>query len=80
MESNGVRGKIHVSQQTADELIAHGKSSWLTPREDKIIAKGKGELQTYFVTVVGAKTVASKSTAGDTVDSDDEDPVDEIRV
>jgi class 3 adenylate cyclase len=49
MESNGVAGRIHVSQETMLELIAKGKSSWITPREDKIIAKGKGELQTYWV-------------------------------
>lgn len=51
MESNGVPNKIHVSQQTADALIARGRFHWLTPREGKILAKGKGELQTYFVTV-----------------------------
>jgi class 3 adenylate cyclase len=49
MESNGVKGRIHVSQATADALIAKGKASWLTEREDKIIAKGKGEMTTYFV-------------------------------
>ena len=49
MESNGVRGRIQVSQATADALIAKGKSHWLTPREDKVVAKGKGEMQTYFV-------------------------------
>jgi hypothetical protein len=49
MESNGIRGRIHVSQQTADELIASGKQAWILRREDKIVAKGKGELQTYFV-------------------------------
>ena len=51
MESNGVPGKIHVSQTTADELTAAGKGSWLTARPDKIVAKGKGEMDTYFVTV-----------------------------
>ena len=49
MESNGVRGRIHVSQQTADELIASGKRAWIYPREEKVVAKGKGELQTFFV-------------------------------
>ena len=39
MESNGQGGRIHVSQVTADLLVAAGKSSWITPREDKIIAK-----------------------------------------
>jgi class 3 adenylate cyclase len=49
MESNGERGRIHASQATADELIARGKSSWLVARQDKILAKGKGEMQTYWV-------------------------------
>merc|ERR1712157_557834 len=47
MESNGVKGRIHVSQTTADELEKSGKGTWLTPREDKIVAKGKGEMQTF---------------------------------
>jgi hypothetical protein len=42
MEHNGERGKIQVSQETADLLIAAGKSHWIRAREDKIIAKGKG--------------------------------------
>lgn len=50
MESNGVRGRIHVSEATRDELVAKGKGNWVTAREDKIVAKGKGEMQTYFVT------------------------------
>jgi hypothetical protein len=54
MESNGVKGRIHCSEATATALIAKGKESWLTPREDKIVAKGKGEMQTYFVVPVGS--------------------------
>jgi hypothetical protein len=27
-----------------------GKSSWVTHRPDKVVAKGKGELQTYWAT------------------------------
>jgi class 3 adenylate cyclase len=46
MESNGVKGKIHCSQTTADALISAGKTQWLTSRVDKITAKGKGEMQT----------------------------------
>jgi class 3 adenylate cyclase len=60
MEGNGMKGRIRVSQQTADELIAKGKSSWVTAREEKIVAKGKGELQTYWVNVrETSKSVAS---------------------
>jgi Adenylate and Guanylate cyclase catalytic domain len=59
MESNGMAHRIHVSQETADELIAKGKASWVSPREDKIVAKGKGELQTYWVSIrSGAASVA----------------------
>jgi hypothetical protein len=49
MESHGVANCIHVSQETASLLIGAGKEKWLTPREDKITAKGKGMLNTYFV-------------------------------
>jgi class 3 adenylate cyclase len=49
MESNGKKSRIHLSQETADLLINAGKQNWLIAREDKIIAKGKGELQTYWL-------------------------------
>jgi len=78
MESNGVRGRIHVSQATADALTARGKGNWLTPREDKIVAKGKGEMQTYFVTVsAGAGTVNTASVAES---SDGDGPEEEVAI
>lgn len=51
MESTGVPNQIQVSQETADLLTAAGKSCWLTPRKDRVVAKGKGELQTFFVSI-----------------------------
>lgn len=51
MESNGVKGRIQCSEELADLLIAHGKGKWLTQREDKIVAKGKGELTTYWLEI-----------------------------
>ncbi|CAB9499677.1 Receptor-type guanylate cyclase gcy [Seminavis robusta] len=64
MESNGVKGRIHCSEETARILRVAGKGSWLVPREDKIVAKGKGELQTYFIETTGIakSTVSSVST------------------
>jgi class 3 adenylate cyclase len=56
MESNGIAGRIQVSQSTADALILAGKAGWLTPREEKVVAKGKGEMQTYWI-----KTSSDKS-------------------
>lgn len=49
MESTGVPNKVQVSQETADLLTAEGKGNWLTQRKEPVIAKGKGELVTYFL-------------------------------
>ena len=49
MESTGTPRWIQVSQTTADALVLHGKQSWLIPRKEKVTAKGKGEMQTYFL-------------------------------
>jgi hypothetical protein len=62
MESNGVQGRIQVSQDTANLLIAAGKEHWLKEREIKITAKGKGELQTYFLQMdSGARSCQSST-------------------
>jgi Adenylate and Guanylate cyclase catalytic domain len=49
MESNSEKGRIMCSSKTAEILIAAGKSHWLTLREDLVYAKGKGQLQCYWV-------------------------------
>ena len=49
MESTGERGRIQVSQETGDLIMAAGKAHWLKPREERVVAKGKGELQTYWL-------------------------------
>jgi Adenylate and Guanylate cyclase catalytic domain len=49
MESNGRRNSIHVSVETADLLRGGGKGHWLVKRADRVIAKGKGELETYWL-------------------------------
>ena len=51
MESNGLPEKIHVSQDTANLLRQAGKGHWLCARKELVTAKGKGAMQTYFVTV-----------------------------
>ena len=57
MESNGMKGRIQCSQSTADALVAAGYSQWISPRQDKIIAKGKGEMNTYWVNVKADRNV-----------------------
>lgn len=49
MESTGIPGRVQCSQTTVDELIMAGKESWVRPRESTVVAKGKGEMQTYFI-------------------------------
>ncbi|CAB9500133.1 Receptor-type guanylate cyclase gcy [Seminavis robusta] len=49
MESNGTRNRIHISSETAELLKAGGKFHWLVKRTDKIVAKGKGEMETYWL-------------------------------
>ena len=51
MESTGVKDKIQVSEETADELRMKGYESWLRPREDHVLAKGKGYMQTYWLEI-----------------------------
>ncbi|KAL3916977.1 MAG: hypothetical protein SGILL_004926, partial [Bacillariaceae sp.] len=49
MESTGVAGRIQISESTAGLLEKSGKLTWFFPREDKVSAKGKGMLQTYWL-------------------------------
>lgn len=49
MESTGIRNQIHVSEETARLLTEAGKTYWLTPRKERVQAKGKGELTTFWL-------------------------------
>jgi 3'5'-cyclic nucleotide phosphodiesterase/Adenylate and Guanylate cyclase catalytic domain len=71
MESNSIRGRIQVSEQTADLLFAASKDNWLIKRDGKIDAKGKGKLQTYWLDIKGAKH-GSKSDLSSGNDSTEE--------
>ena len=58
IESTGQGGHIHLSAATANLLKQAGKSQWITMRPTKVLAKGKGALQTYWL--------SSKSNGSDT--------------
>jgi hypothetical protein len=49
IESTGASNRVHLSKQTADLLIAAGKTHWIKPRDEKIVAKGLGELETFWL-------------------------------
>jgi hypothetical protein len=49
IETTGLRNKIHLSHETAEKLHAAGKSNWIVKRKETVVAKGKGEIQTYWL-------------------------------
>uniref|UniRef100_A0A7S2UU20 Guanylate cyclase domain-containing protein n=1 Tax=Attheya septentrionalis TaxID=420275 RepID=A0A7S2UU20_9STRA len=49
MESTGAPTRIQVSKNTANELMICGVEDWLLPREGLVSAKGKGNVQTYWI-------------------------------
>eukprot|EP00565_Helicotheca_tamesis_P004762 CAMPEP_0185735520 /NCGR_PEP_ID=MMETSP1171-20130828/25447_1 /TAXON_ID=374046 /ORGANISM="Helicotheca tamensis, Strain CCMP826" /LENGTH=287 /DNA_ID=CAMNT_0028405857 /DNA_START=573 /DNA_END=1436 /DNA_ORIENTATION=- len=51
IESTGAPDSIQVSQETADLLLGEGKGNWLVAREELVDAKGKGQLQTYWLRI-----------------------------
>lgn len=72
MESNGEPGKIHISSETAEELIKHGCEEWLSVREDQIHAKGKGLMTTYWVIVQNARSTTTRSTTDGFTESEED--------
>jgi 3'5'-cyclic nucleotide phosphodiesterase/Adenylate and Guanylate cyclase catalytic domain len=48
MESAGIPDRIHISRETASLLEEAGKAYWVSSRSEKVVLKGKGELQTFF--------------------------------
>ena len=61
LESSGKRGRIHTSRETAEQIILSGKGDWLEKRTDEQSFKGKGSLETFWLTPKGdrAQSVAS---------------------
>jgi class 3 adenylate cyclase len=77
MESTGLKNKIQISQETADLLCAAGKRDWIAPRGDRVFAKGKGELSTFWLASkrttqsIGRATASSVATPDMTVSMED---------
>jgi class 3 adenylate cyclase len=68
IESTGAKNKIHLSQNTADLLIAAGRAKWVKPRENKVTAKGKGQLQTYWLELKTGTTDSNDTSFGNIED------------
>ena len=65
MESCGVKGKIQCSTETANFLIDAGKGKWVTPRQEKIQAKGKqlGQMCDFFFLIIHIRLVKGQNVA-----------------
>lgn len=68
VESTGQKNKVHVSLETAELLIASGRGAWLSKRKDTVYAKGKGELETYWLLSKSAGS-DTHSTSGSTAEA-----------
>ena len=56
-----------MSKETADLLIAAGKAHWVKTRQDMVMAKGKGRMQTFWLHIKDDVSNAHLSTAADSV-------------
>jgi Adenylate and Guanylate cyclase catalytic domain len=65
METTGEAGRIHVSQVTAEILVAAGKGKWVTQRQDQVIAKGKGALQTFWFKIISESHATGSNLTND---------------
>lgn len=49
MESTGEGGKVQISEATQQALMRRGYSGLIVEREEKVFAKGKGEMKTFWL-------------------------------
>ena len=61
MESTGVKHRIPASKSTADLIVGGGKAHWVKARNETVVAKGKGEIETFWLQpcVAGASNMGS---------------------
>lgn len=76
IESTGRPGYIHMSQETAALLNAAGKDHWIRLREDLVYAKGKGQMQTYWLDL-GTKSDQNTHSTHSTSDDDESEGEDD---
>jgi hypothetical protein len=75
-ETTGLGNRIQISQETADLVAQAGKADWFYPREEKVFAKGKGEMQCFWVKLGRPRTAKKHSVrdlASKKEDDDDDD-------
>jgi class 3 adenylate cyclase len=73
MESTGQRDQIQLSATTADLVTKAGKGHWIRAREEKVLAKGKGELQTYWFHPQNSRRSISSTISDDSLTKQSDD-------
>jgi hypothetical protein len=68
IESTGMKNKIHLSKAVGDTLISRGKGHWVRLREGTVFAKGKGDVQTYWLQTGSASNSVSGMSTGTSTD------------
>jgi Adenylate and Guanylate cyclase catalytic domain len=71
IETTGQEGRIHLSEECAEELRKFGKGSWVVPRKDKVTAKGKGVLSTCWLEIKDDEEVSDGEDSFAGNDNDD---------
>eukprot|EP00980_Cylindrotheca_fusiformis_P021223 scaffold8157_cov104-Cylindrotheca_fusiformis.AAC.2 len=78
MEQSGERHRIQLSQASADLLKGAGLGKWIMPRSSKILVKGKGDMQTYWLRTTKARKLKGSdmkndmNTVAETEETDEE--------
>lgn len=70
MESTGIPNRVQISESTAELLEQVNKAHWYELREDKVQAKGKGELTTYLLKIHRDNKLATQHSSGYMTESD----------
>jgi len=63
MESTGQPGRIHISKATADLLEKAGKGNWFDARVDRVVVKGKGQMETYWLKAISSSSSGSTNSS-----------------
>jgi class 3 adenylate cyclase len=72
IESTGKSNHIHLSSDTAELIKNAGKLNWLQKRDEVVYAKGKGEMETYWLVLRAHKSGSSRSGSSHTSDDSGE--------
>ena len=61
LENSSQRGRVLCSTETAELIKKAGKEAWLEKRVDNVFAKGKGQMETYWLNVLGGRAGSVRS-------------------